>query len=222
MILTGVRILVADDEPFTRSVVETTLRKMGAAVTACGDGRQALDIIAATPHFDIVLLDFMMPWAHGLYVLKQIRMGVTQLPAGVPVGIFTSSNEETTVSLSIALDCDAFLVKPVDRVSLMERLGRLLSRRGRAPQPPERYERVDVGPPNEIMAPAAGALALTPRLVESGYHLDELRPGMVLRAALTTVQGQEVVPAGVTLTEDLLTLLGDLGRVVQLHPAQIA
>jgi PAS domain S-box-containing protein len=66
------RILVVDDEQRIRQGCQAVLKKEGYYVALADDGRHGLDLIAAE-HFDIVLLDLMMPSLSGFDVLTHIR-----------------------------------------------------------------------------------------------------------------------------------------------------
>jgi len=70
--MTGARILVADDEPSIRWVLDRLLRQAGHAVTVVEDGERALARAAAEP-FDLVFLDVRMPGLDGLEVLSRLR-----------------------------------------------------------------------------------------------------------------------------------------------------
>ena len=73
-------ILVVDDEPIVREVVERYLRQDGFAVETAADGTEALRRFAAARP-DLVLLDLMLPGVDGLEVCRRIR---TQSNVRVP------------------------------------------------------------------------------------------------------------------------------------------
>jgi two-component system nitrogen regulation response regulator GlnG len=71
---TGARILVADDEPAIRWLLERLLRQAGHAVTVVEDGPAALAAATAAPApFDVAFLDIRMPGLDGLEVLSRLR-----------------------------------------------------------------------------------------------------------------------------------------------------
>lgn len=230
----GMRVMVAEDETFMREVIETILRKEGVTCLPFADGQAVLEAISGCVQLDALVLDFMMPRAHGLYVLKQIRTGRTGQPRDVPVAMLTSVREKGIVTKAVALDCDAFLVKPATRPMLAGRLGRITSRRTRPIKEVAEYESVEVGPPGEINDELPVTLGFEETLgegVKGGGHdadgpiallpFDQLMAGMVLARPLMMVDGGPVVPAGTTLTDQLLHLLGDLGKLVPLRPAAV-
>jgi CheY-like chemotaxis protein len=69
-ILTGIRILIAEDHDDTRYVVEHVLRYLGATVTAAATAREALSLVPAA---DIILTDFSMPDHDGVWLLEQVN-----------------------------------------------------------------------------------------------------------------------------------------------------
>ena len=71
---TAARVLVVDDEPAVRAVAKTALLDEGYEVLEAGDGRQALERLAASDvPVDVVLLDLTMPALSGTETLREIR-----------------------------------------------------------------------------------------------------------------------------------------------------
>jgi len=66
-------ILVAEDEPAVRSLVEHVLRAAGYTVIAAVDGREALDLAGALPTIDLLLTDVMMPRLNGPDLAAALR-----------------------------------------------------------------------------------------------------------------------------------------------------
>jgi len=67
-----IKVLVAEDEPHLGAVLAQFLIERGCEVTACADGRAALDALRAEA-FDVALLDVLMPGLDGLEVLRAVR-----------------------------------------------------------------------------------------------------------------------------------------------------
>ena len=70
------KILIADDEPSNRKILEQELVHKGFAVDTARGGKEALAKIESAPP-DLVILDYMMPDLSGLEVLKEIRKKAT-------------------------------------------------------------------------------------------------------------------------------------------------
>jgi DNA-binding response OmpR family regulator len=81
------RVLVVDDEPAIRLLVQRALQQKGYVVEVAADGQEALDKVAARPP-DLLLLDAMLPKVHGFEVARQVRSD----PASrhVPIVIMTA------------------------------------------------------------------------------------------------------------------------------------
>ncbi len=65
-------ILVVDDEPELRELIQLVLRGAGHAVVGAADGREAAQMIASQP-FDIVMTDLIMPERDGLEFIAEVR-----------------------------------------------------------------------------------------------------------------------------------------------------
>ncbi len=81
------RVLVVDDEPAIRLLVQRALQARGYAVESAADGQEAIDKVKAHPP-DLLLLDAMLPRVHGFEVARKVRSD----PASrhVPIVIMTA------------------------------------------------------------------------------------------------------------------------------------
>jgi CheY-like chemotaxis protein len=122
--------LVVDDEEFVRSLVGRFLRQSGAAgVVDAVDGKHALAALASYDMaFDAVISDISMHPMNGLEMLRAIRTGTGGLKRNTPVLMLTAYAEADFVAEALSLDADAFLVKPVGREMLIDRVLRVLER----------------------------------------------------------------------------------------------
>ncbi len=107
-------LLVEDDEKPGRQIVDL-LRRAGLATEWLRDGREAVD--AALQRFDLVILDLMLPGAHGLDVLRQLRPG-----SDVPVLVLTGRNETADKVRALELGADDYLIKPFWGEELLARV----------------------------------------------------------------------------------------------------
>jgi len=125
-----VRILVAEDDPGLRSVLERGLRENGYAVDVVADGKQALAYLRAY-EYSAVVLDWRMPGVSGIDVLRHARAR----RLATPVLMLTA--RDTTADRVTGLDtgADDYLVKPFQLAELLARIRALLRRPGE-PQPP--------------------------------------------------------------------------------------
>ena len=70
------RVLVAEDDPGLRSVLERGLREHGYVVDAVADGAEALAYLRSY-HYEVAVLDWRMPKTSGIEVIAAMRTGAT-------------------------------------------------------------------------------------------------------------------------------------------------
>lgn len=107
--LNGSRILIADDEPNARRVLEILLRKLGCDVVSAVDGQQALEVLQKTS-IDLLITDLNMPEMNGLELLATIRNEGLNLPVIVVTAYGTVENAVTAMKQG-AFD---FIIRPLD------------------------------------------------------------------------------------------------------------
>ena len=117
-------VLVADDNPQMRLLLEMTLRKGPYDVLVTADGGQALRI-ARERHPDLVLLDAEMPVVHGFEVCRQLK--ADPATRDIQVIMITAKAQEEDRDRGIASGADEYIAKPF---SPKELLGRLALRFG--------------------------------------------------------------------------------------------
>lgn len=120
------RILVVDDEPHIRRVLDAMLGKEGFEVVLAEDGAEGLREIAAG-NVDLVILDLLMPGANGLEVLAKIRTDPDK--GTTPVIILTAKGQDTDREAAFAGGADDFVTKPFSPKKLVARIREILSAR---------------------------------------------------------------------------------------------
>ena len=73
------RILLVEDEESIREAVKLNLELEGYEVVATGNGKKALEYIGGQ-HFDLLLLDVMLPDVDGFSITEQVRLTNTETP----------------------------------------------------------------------------------------------------------------------------------------------
>jgi len=123
----GARVLVVDDEPNDRDVLERRLAARGFDVTTAADGASALDLIW-NGSFDVAILDIMMPGLSGLEVLEAVRK--EHSPSELPIIMATGLDTSQMTTDALRLGANDYVTKPIDLPSLFARLDNqlLLSR----------------------------------------------------------------------------------------------
>ena len=124
------RILVAEDDPALRSVLERGLVESGYTVDAVADGRDAIGYLR-TYDYAAAVLDWRMPGATGVEVVEALRRSGRQTP------VLMLTARDTTADRVAGLDAgaDDYLVKPFDFAELQARLRALLRRPAEAIPP---------------------------------------------------------------------------------------
>ena len=116
-------ILVVDDSPTIRQMVEVTLKSVDYAVTTAQDGQEALEICKYT-RFDFVLTDQNMPRMDGLTLIKSLRAMSTY--ARVPIVMLTTEAGDAIKSQGKAAGATGWMVKPFDPSKLLAVLKKVL------------------------------------------------------------------------------------------------
>lgn len=121
------RVLVADDEPHIRRILTTLLESAGYEAEAVADGIQAMEALRRTDrHYDLVVLDLMMPEFTGLDVLKELR--AVPYRHALPVVILTAKGQDADRERAFQLGAADFITKPFSPKKLLARLRSLLAR----------------------------------------------------------------------------------------------
>jgi len=113
------RVLVADDQPTNRKVVELILSQVPVDLVQAEDGAQALEAARAQA-FDIILMDMQMPVMDGLTAVREIRLH--ELAAGrdrAPIVMLTANALPDHVAQAQAAGADRHLAKPFAAAELL-------------------------------------------------------------------------------------------------------
>ena len=116
-------ILIVDDSPSIRQMVEVTLKSANYLVTSAKDGQEALDICKHT-RFDFVLTDQNMPRMDGLTLIKSLRS--LSAYSSVPIVVLTTEAGDAIKNQGKAAGATGWMVKPFDPSKLIEVLRRVL------------------------------------------------------------------------------------------------
>lgn len=121
---TGGHVLVVDDNPVNRRLISRVLKEQGHTSDSAENGRLALDMLHEG-HFDVVLLDVLMPVMDGYETLSAIK----RKPAfsHIPVIIITSVDEMESALRCIELGATDYLPKPFNPNLLKARLNASLA-----------------------------------------------------------------------------------------------
>ncbi|MFN4257332.1 MAG: response regulator transcription factor [Saprospiraceae bacterium] len=117
------RILLVEDEESIRDAVRLNLELEGYEVVTSSNGRKALDLIGGQ-HFDLLLLDVMLPEVDGFTIAEQVRLTNTE----VPILMLTAKDTPQDRILGLRKGADDYLTKPFNLEELLLRVSSLLRR----------------------------------------------------------------------------------------------
>jgi DNA-binding response OmpR family regulator len=130
LIMGRIKVLIVDDEHYTRKVIRTLLLGMGCTrIEEAHDGANGLNAIRAFAP-DIVLLDWEMPGVDGASFLRKLRSpGLFPMPPATII-MLTGHGERSRVLEAVRLGVHEFLLKPVSNSALHARIISVLSKAG--------------------------------------------------------------------------------------------
>lgn len=115
--------LVVEDNDFQRKVQARVLRDEGFTPHLATNGQEALEILRSLRP-SLILIDIEMPGISGLDLLRRLRS--VKIFAQTPVLVISGVNTKTIVTESMNAGANSFMVKPYNRQTLVERIGRAL------------------------------------------------------------------------------------------------
>ncbi|KTB64867.1 MULTISPECIES: EAL domain-containing response regulator [Pseudomonas] len=116
-------LLIVDDEPQVRKLLETLLQHEGYQTLTASSGEEALQLVAQQPP-DLILLDIMMPGMDGYEVASQLKGNATT--ANIPIIMLTALSESEARVSGLETGAEEFLSKPVEHIELWLRVRNLL------------------------------------------------------------------------------------------------
>ncbi len=123
----SLRLLVAEDEPHIRRILDTILDGAGFQVDMVADGEKALEAVQGDRPYALLILDLVLPGATGLEVLREVR----RLPSRrhLPVVILTAKGEDIDRETAFTFGADAFMTKPFSPRKLLKQVDELIAER---------------------------------------------------------------------------------------------
>jgi DNA-binding response OmpR family regulator len=176
-------VLVVEDEANIRELVSLHLRLEELVPVEVSDGDAGLSL-ARSRHFDLIILDLMLPGLDGVTVCRAIRRD--SLNADTPILMLTARREESDKVLGLDSGADDYLTKPFGIRELLARV-RALLRRGEASQAraatggnsgPISYKHIELDPARRRVRVANRDVGLTFNEFELLYVLIS-HPGIV-------------------------------------------
>jgi two-component system phosphate regulon response regulator PhoB len=120
------KILIVDDQPEVRELVDVTLRIGDYIIWQAASGDQALTL-ARAEHPDLILLDVMMPTSSidGFEVCRQLKSD--PLTQDINIVMLTARGQEADVEMGKTVGADDYFTKPFSPLQLMNKVEELLS-----------------------------------------------------------------------------------------------
>ena len=117
------RILVAEDDKGTRTLMQDVLTDAGYQPILAENGEQALEALEHK-HVDLIIMDIMMPKMDGYELLRELR----EAKIDIPVLMVTAKQAPDDKKKGFRLGTDDYMTKPVDEEEMLLRIAALLRR----------------------------------------------------------------------------------------------
>jgi PAS domain S-box-containing protein len=127
--LRDMKVLVVDDEPDARLLVERVLADAGAIVQSAASAKDAMDVLSTQP-LDLLISDIGMPETDGYTLLSELRRNTRGLNANLPAIALTAFARSEDRRRAMMAGFDIFVSKPVDGSELLAVAARLSRRQG--------------------------------------------------------------------------------------------
>ncbi len=129
--LSGLRVLVVDDEAGMLELLKTILEQYGTQVTAVVSAQEAIAVLTANPgEHDILLSDIGMPEEDGYALIRQVRALGAELGGQIPAAALTAYVRGEEQRESLAAGFQRHIAKPVEPAQLASIIAELADRRG--------------------------------------------------------------------------------------------
>lgn len=133
------KVLVVDDEKLIVKGIRFSLEQDGMEVTCAYDGEEALKL-ATENHFDMILLDIMLPKMDGFEVCQQIRDF-----SDVPIVMLTAKGDDMDKILGLEYGADDYITKPFNILEVKARIKAIMRRTGKSAPKPEQAKVIESG-----------------------------------------------------------------------------
>ncbi len=176
----NMRILICDDDPIVHQSLSLYLDNEDFLHDSAYDGKQALEMVKKE-HYDLMLLDQMMPGATGMEVCQAVRR-----ESSLPIIMLTARGEEIDRILGLEMGADDYIVKPFSPREVVSRIKAVLRRTNASSADAPRAEQLtmlsygslEIQPERYSVRVGGQSVACTPREVEL-LNLLASHPGRV-------------------------------------------
>jgi phosphoserine phosphatase RsbU/P len=114
------QILIAEDEPLSRRLLEIALEKSGHTIITSSNGNEVMERLNEMPSVSMAILDWMMPGRSGLDVCKEIK--ARDIYSSIYVIMLTAKNSAEELAEALDSGADDFIAKPFNALELRARI----------------------------------------------------------------------------------------------------
>ncbi|MBM7601197.1 DNA-binding response OmpR family regulator [Virgibacillus halotolerans] len=107
-------ILIVDDQLGIRTLLSDILTNEGYGVSTAGTGKEALDKALAN-YYDLIILDYKLPFFNGVEVLQQLQQNQIEIPAILISGLINDEVKKTSAGLIQKVMAKPFNVKDIQQ-----------------------------------------------------------------------------------------------------------
>lgn len=125
--LKGIRVLVVDDNPANRELVEAALEPQGCCLNYAETGEQAVELALARD-YDLVLMDIQLPEMDGIEAMKHIRTNTTRQMSFIAITAFAMKGDREKF---LQEGFDDYITKPIDLADLDKTLSGIIDGKGK-------------------------------------------------------------------------------------------
>ncbi|MDD2798156.1 MAG: PAS domain S-box protein [Bacteroidales bacterium] len=120
------RVLVIDDNDNNRIILEHTLQNWGIEFVGCDNGLSSLKMIERSKHFDVIIVDYNMPYINGIDTIRMIREQLNLSPDIQPIILLHSSSDDVKIHEECKkLGVRFNLIKPIKSQELLNYLNNI-------------------------------------------------------------------------------------------------
>ena len=120
-------VLIVDDDPVIRRMLQLSFESEGFEVTTANDGVEGLDAMRSSRP-DVVVLDIMMPKLDGMKVMREVATDDDL--RGTPVILLSAKATSLDIELGLKAGAADYVTKPVDPIELVDRIKSILAKAG--------------------------------------------------------------------------------------------
>ncbi|MCL4757381.1 MAG: two-component system response regulator OmpR [Rhodocyclaceae bacterium] len=121
---TRYKVLLVDDDARLRDLLTRYLMEQGFSIKAVGDAG-SMDRALHREHFDLIVLDLMLPGEDGLAICRRLRADENQ----IPIVMLTAKGDEVDRIIGLEMGADDYLPKPFNPRELVARIHAVMRRR---------------------------------------------------------------------------------------------